>query len=53
VGTGNLDATAADRAERGAVQGFGQRWKKGFDIQAVGAHGEGVGRRAQVKFHAS
>jgi hypothetical protein len=38
---------------RGAVQGVGQRWKKGFGIQAVGAHGEGAGRRAQVKFHAS
>jgi hypothetical protein len=35
------------------VQGVGQRWKKGFGIQAVGAHGEGAGRRAQVKFHAS
>ena len=27
--------------------------RKGFGIQAVGAQGEGAGRRAQVKFHAS
>jgi hypothetical protein len=43
LGTGNLDATAAGRVERGAAQGIGPRWKKGLSIQAVGAHGEGVG----------
>jgi hypothetical protein len=53
LGAGNLDATTADRAERGAVQDVGQRWKKGFGIRPVGAHGEGVGRRAHVKFQAS
>jgi hypothetical protein len=26
------------------VQGIDPRWKKGLSIQAVGAHGEGVGR---------